>query len=193
MKAIQLFVGKADSFEPTGVWFCDKCKVVHRSEREANQCCLNYQCNRCNQDTGSRMWLVCEECRKKEELQKEKARFDKAEKLTVWDDWVYCEGHGRDGYCESLDELKDECESEGWELPEYVWACEAKRFVQADLSDITQRISEDGPEDWDSEDLEGLEELKAALAVFNAANIEKVAYWPDYTKAVLLNTKVIDK
>lgn len=39
MNAKQLYVGKAQEMQPSGVWFCEKCRGVHRNEEEADRCC----------------------------------------------------------------------------------------------------------------------------------------------------------
>ena len=113
-----------------------------------------------------------------------------AKKKKEWDGWVYLEGTGRDGYSESLSDFWDNWESdheEGDEKPAYVWACKKNHFAVADVSDITERIADNGYEDFDVDTLDGLDELKAAIEKFNDANKEVVSYEPDYGVAILLN------
>jgi hypothetical protein len=152
----------------------------------AEGCCQNKnKCRECGKQSGS--WLVCDECRRKREDAKEVERFEKAEKLTKWDGWVYLEGYGcRNGYFESVDDFLDWCACEDDNLPEYIWTCKPNHFVHADVSDITGRM-DDAFEDFDPDcDLHGMEELRVAIEKFNEANKDVVAYEPDYTKAVLI-------
>ena len=178
MNATELFVKEGKS---AGIYFCGQCRCVSRTQAEAEQCCKPYACDKCGKEI-LRYHTRCDDCHNVERARVERERFDKAEKLTEWTGWVYCEGLGfRDGFFESIAELSDE---EG--LPEYVWTCTPDHFVHADVSDITERIADQAYEDWDPDELNGLEELRAALDKFNEANKDAISYSPDYTKAVLL-------
>jgi hypothetical protein len=106
--------------------------------------------------------------------------------------WVYLDGTGRDGYSESVEDFWENWENdadESAEKPKYVWACQENHFAVADVSDITERIADNGYEDFDSETLDGLDELKAAIEKFNEANKDVVSYEPDYGIAILLNAE----
>lgn len=192
MNATELYLKEGKS---AGIFYCEKCLCVAGSQHLAEQCCKNYLCSKCGKDVGSRSWLVCDACRSAAEVEKERERFDKAEKLTTWDGWVFLEGIGREGFSESLSDFYDNWadeHDEGGELPKYVWACEANHFVRADVSDITWAMEGEAYEDFDFDTLEGLDELKAALAKFNEANSAVCSYQPDYSKAILLNAALCD-
>lgn len=185
MNATELFHQDGKSAE---IFYCGQCRIVARSKELAELCCAKRKCQRCGGEAPSG-WLICDACRKLKEVEEEKERFEKAEKITKWDGWVFSEGHGyQDGYFESLSEFLDWCQDE--EIPEsevtYVWACKSNQFVNADVSDITERICDNAYEDFEPDCLNGLEELKAALEKFNEANACQLAYNPDYTKAVLI-------
>jgi hypothetical protein len=189
MNATELFHKDGKS---ANVFYCGKCRNVAASQSTAEQCCNNYICTRCGNDTGSRCWIVCDECRSKEDAEKERARFEKSEKLTTWDGWVFCEGTGNDGFSESLSDFYDNWSDEhdeGGTLPEYVWACTENYFVNASLDDITERLAGDAYEDWDPDTLKGLDELRSALQKFNEANADVCSYHPDYTKAILIKAE----
>jgi hypothetical protein len=68
-----------------------------------------------------------------------------------------------------------------------VWSCKKNHFAVADVSDITERICDNAYEGFDPDDLNGLDELKAAIEKFNDANKDVVSYEPDYGLAILLN------
>ena len=190
MNATELYLKEGKS---AGVFYCEKCRNVAGSQHLAEQCCKNYLCSKCGKDTGSRSWLVCDACRAADEVAKERARFEKAEKLSAWDGLVYLEGTGRDGFSDSLSDFYDnwaDDHDEGGELPKYVWACKANHFVNAAVSDITERMCDYAYEDFDPETLDGLDELKSALQKFNEANAAVCSYGPDYSKAILLNVRM---
>lgn len=167
------------------MFYCEKCKRVSRSQLLAEQCCQNYTCSKCGKDVGNRSWLVCEDCRLADSLAKEKARFAKAEKLTEWDGWVYCEGlDGSDDFHASVSDMLDVVE----QPPEYVWACKPRKLVDGLYDSLLRGIEEqEGVYDgFEADSLNGLDELKAALLKFEQANEQAVSYSPDYSKAVLI-------
>lgn len=188
MNATELFLKDG---KDAGIFFCEKCRQVAASQYLADRCCKEYLCSKCGNATGGRIWLVCDACRAADESAKERERFEKAEKLTAWDGWVYLEGTGREGYSESLSDFYDnwgDNHDEGGEPPKYVWACQPRKIVKAHLDDILEPMMDDAYEDFDPETLNGLDELQAALDKFNAANKGAISYEIDYSKAVLLNS-----
>lgn len=179
MNATELYLKDGRS---AGIFFCEKCKIVAHSKSLAEQCCNNYKCQDCGNDTGSRLWLVCDRCRDMREIKREQERYEKADKVTEWAGWVF---DGSD-YFESIDDMAERYEDDSRELPDYVWACECNHFVHADVSDITERMADNAYEDWEPDTLAGLNELKSALGKFNDQNKDVCSYSPDYTKAVLI-------
>lgn len=185
MNAIELFHADAKS---AGVFYCAKCRYVARSKDDADKCCEPTKCRYCGKPSGRQHWLCCDACQKINDEKKESERFQKAKKVTEWDGWVYLDGTGRDGFSESVAEFRENWEDdhECDELPEYVWACKQNHFAVADVSDITERIADNAYEDFEPDDLNGLDELKSAIEKFNEANKDIVSYEPDYNIAVLL-------
>lgn len=184
---------------PAAVFYCEKCKVVAYNRGAAEQCCQNYKCTQCGEDTGSRSFLICDNCRTLRSIEQEKDRFDKAEKVTQWDGWVYSEGHGHnDGFFPSIKEFLEWMEDWDFDPTEgdgpkpdirYVWACSDNHFVNVTLGEVIGTFEGETYEDWESDSLHGTEELKAALEKFNALNYDQVSYAPDYTKAILLEAQ----
>jgi hypothetical protein len=195
MNAIELFHQDGKSAK---VFYCEKCRIVAKTQEQAEQCCRPLKCDMCGNDT-ERYYFRCRECRDKEDAQRERDRFEKAEKLklTEWDGPVFSDSvaGSNDGFFTSISELLERCadEIEAGEddsgmanIPDYVWASKSNQFVNADLGDITERISCDAYKDFNPADLHGLDDLKKALAAFNDANKHFVSYEPDYTKAILI-------
>ena len=162
-----------------------------RSQETATACCTEPKCQTCGEARASG-WIHCDSCRAKLAAQKEKDRFDAAEKIPAanYTGWVYSDAIGsNNGFSTSVEEFSDafECHAEpGTEPPAYVWACAETHFCHADIGDITSGMEGEAYEDFDFNDLNGLTELKAALDAFNAANEDKISYSPDYKRAVIL-------
>ena len=171
-----------------GVFYCGECRLVHRTKELTDQCCAPNKCSICGKDK-ERYYTKCPACLHLAELQKEQERFEKAEKLTKWDGWVYLEGTGSDGYSESVDAFIEDWEDnhdENEPLPAYVWTCEENHFVNASVEDITQQMADSAYEHWEPDSLKGLPELQTALDKFNEANKDAVSFQPDYKVALLL-------
>lgn len=183
MKATELFL---EDSKPAGVFFCGQCRLVYNEKVKAEKCCAPYKCEDCGKEC-QKYWTVCEYCRQAREQKREQERFEKAEKVTDWGGWIYADGMGfHDGYFESLADLEDYLNDEESERPEYVWATKENHFVEADISDITERVMDGAYDGFEVEYLKGLDDLKAAIEKFNEANREIVSYSPDYSKAVLI-------
>lgn len=182
MNAQELFLKGGKS---VGVFFCGECRNVRPSQELAEQCCQNYKCRHCQADTGGRTSLICDACWKIERAEEERGRFEKSEKLTAWDGWVFCDSVAHTtGYFKNIAELLERC-TDGV-VPEYAWTCTETQFVQAHVSDIIGGMEGDAPEDFDFADLDGLDELKAALQKFNEVNAGKICFMPDYKRSVLI-------
>lgn len=111
------------------------------------------------------------------------ARFEKAAKLDTWEGWV-TDG---DTYWDSVETYLDQREDNDWEHT-YLWVAVPQRVIpHLDVGDIVEHwVTDRGWEDMDTDDLEGVKELQAALDHFVEINKMVVSYVPDYTRAVLL-------
>jgi len=183
MKEFELFL---ESGKSAGIWACGECRMVKRDKEAAVRCCRRpYECTECGQKTGSN-WLVCEPCRQKKEVCREKERFEKASKV-LYENY---EGHmvywGGD-YHDSLEDLLDHCVSEEIDPPSYVWACRGEKNVYLTMDALMDLFYDDAHEDWEW-DGAGAEDMEKALTAFNFANdsLYNMTYWPDWNRAILL-------
>lgn len=123
----------------------------------------------------------------------EKCKFEKAEKLdkASYSGWVYCEGAGyNEGFFESVGDFEDWLgdENDNEELaPEYVWACNERLCLNISAHEIIENGSQEAYEDFDVDDLEGVEEFEKAVNSFMEKNKRHVTYTPDYSRVILLN------
>lgn len=182
-----------ESGEPVNVWVCGECGKVGWNKDAAERCCAPHTCKTCGKEEPM---SECRECSDARYAQKERERFEKAEKVTTWDGWVFCdEGFGyQDGYFESVEDLLDYLSDQNADFeeplltPEYCWTCEPRQFVAVDAEDIYERIENDEAayEEFERGSLNGTDELEAALRAFEKANESIVSYHPDYSKALIL-------
>ena len=171
-----------------GVFYCEKCRRVKRTETEANKCCQPYTCSTCGKECRQ-YWTICDACNEAKTEAVEVERFEKAEKVAEWSGWVYSDGLGfNNGYFDSVEELVNHCEDEAIDLPPYAWTCREMQFVSFDLGSITERFADEAHENWDPDQLKGTVEFEVAIETFITANKDQVSYSPDYKKAVLLKT-----
>lgn len=142
----------------------------------------------------------CSDCRWKVSKAKERERLAKlsaeAKRDPDWTGWVYSDDYsgGSDGFFDSPEDFTERLTEDmdrdpDLGRPEFVWATTSRPIVNIDVDDVIGLISEDRPENWDESDLNGVEELKMALAKFNAANMA-LMYEPDFTVIVPLNWEV---
>jgi hypothetical protein len=186
MSAIELF--KQDG-TAAGIFYCSECRRVYTNKTDADWCHGERICA-CGKKIETNYRHKCEACdisesRARAEKQ-EAERFEKAKKITEAEytgDHVYC----GDQYYESVEDAIDQYDK-GQE-PEYVWACTTHGIPTIDLEDCTTNIIDNMWEDADCNDLNGIDELEAALAAFNKAN-ESIQLWePDYTTAILVGKR----
>ena len=183
-EAIELY--KADG-KTAGIFYCSECRVVYRTEDEAKWCHGERLCACGEKITQGYYQRTCGACDTKafreKEAAKEAERFEKARKIKESEytgEHVMCGDSFYDSVEDSIDQFL-----EGQE-PEYVWACKEHGIPKVDLEDITSNMLDNMWDDADTSDLNGLEEMEAALDAFNKAN-ESIQMWePDYSTAILV-------
>lgn len=188
MNTEQLFL---ENGEPTGVYFCSKCRTVYRSESQAEDCCL---CLTCRKALRVSYYTVCDACKQVMELEQERKHedairkiFDAAEEVTEfehlwWNDRMYS----------GIDEILDDCED--GVVPEFVHPMKPEHFegfvLQRLIDDYNENILIDDDAFDVSEHLSGLDELNAAFDEFNQKNENVVICWfEDNKKKVRVKPK----
>ncbi len=165
-------------------------EVAHRRLEASMHCVKTCVCGK---PIDKHYMLRCGSCIHRMEQEKEQARFEKASKLSLeeyTDAPVYWQGHEGglgDGYFSGVDEILDYCETEGIEVPEYVWACSPHEF-KLDAEDILERELE-RQEMYEGADEDIHEDARERLqAYFNVWTKEQalVGWQSDYSRAILL-------
>ena len=182
MKPFEL-TGKTPDGQDGHVWCCGVCLCAAIDRAAAEQCCT---CLYCGKEVGiERGYRPSRhgECHRAHLDLQERERMDQAV-----EDREY---HGPfllgDQYHADMGEVVDYLEGhhdsvDDW--PEFIYACkETKPCLVLDLDDLQHKI-EDLWEDCDWGDFQGVDELKAALDAFNAANAERATYHEDHRRKV---------
>lgn len=130
-----------------------------------------------------------------ESAKKEKKLFNGAEKIkfSEWSGEQFFDGN--DKFHFEIEDFLESCfEASGKdfdEYPKYVWATKPIPYItgkdawevyESDLEDL-----ESGEYDWP---VHGVEVLQMALDAFVEVNKDNVAYWPDYTTALLIEDEI---
>jgi hypothetical protein len=175
-----------------GIFYCSECRGVYSTKLTADRCHGVAKCDRCGEEVccGS----VCNACQHKDFMERERVkeaeRFENAVKVAAADygSWVFCDGVGHNnGYFESVDEFLEWAEDNyagPSHVPAYVWACEDIGIRGA--NDFASNVLDGMWEDAELDDLYGVSELEAAIALFNEANKSISVWFPDYSKAIML-------
>jgi hypothetical protein len=194
MNAVELLMPDG---KPTGVFVCGRCDHIYApgSRRAdvrghylklANNCCTPTLCRTCGKPSGRQYYTLCEPCSRVEDAAKERALFDKAEKVEH-DDGPFFTPGGR--WFRDLDEIEDyyaDADPEDGTKPEYVW-CTKVLTDRPDWSgDALDKAHSDLSEDTaDAIDRTALDELDAWCDAWWDANVP-TCYEPDYKRCVVL-------
>lgn len=172
MEAMRL---KDSSGVDIDVWTCSRCKLLSRDQQEAEKCCT---CLGCGKPTDH-LSCWCEECWQKNEQAKEAEAVSKAQQVdpATYDGPVY--NPKIDYYAQSLADGLDM-----WPDLEYFWACTVSPVVNLVLGEILEEQTQEAPDGFDVDDLDGLEDLEVAVAKFNDLNKDVVKWEPDYGRVI---------
>lgn len=196
MNAIQLI--RPDNGLSVRIWACGNCGDTNEAKGLVDLCCC--PCATCGGQITRGDMGKCWECRRKQFASNEHARFARlaaeAKRDPDWTGWIYSDEYngGSDGFFESPEDFMERLTEDidrDMELrrPEFVWATTSRPIVNIDADDVIGLITDDRPENWEESDLSGVDELKAAIAAFNAANMA-LMYEPDFKVIVPLKWEV---
>lgn len=194
------------------VWCCSKCGRIHEDQSVVDQCCVPQPCERCEKELRQSPYTVCKDCRHQLERERERERFEKAEKIpeAQWagpvfsEDWDEEEGYAesiaellggiidansgmsREENGENLDRGDNETEFE-WAcrfIPEYVWSCDVVH-PHVDAQSVIEGVCEQLYEDaYDA--IVGHDDLQKALDDWCAE--QTVVGWEiNYKKAIVID------
>jgi hypothetical protein len=145
----------------------------------------------CGNPLGKYYRLVCNDCQAKKDEEREAARFEKAHKIEIGDyDGPVFYG---DEYFSDIDSLLDHFESEGLELPLYVWATTPQKFeLKADDIVVRELEKQNMHEDANNHISEkAIISLRAYLEAWSK-EVDLVSYFEDNSRAVLLRPDDVD-
>src|SRR5688500_14670278 len=124
--------------KPSSVFVCEKCSNVASSLRVADACCAPTLCRVCEKPSGRQHYAMCEPCQRIEDAAKERALFDKAEKLTHDDGPFFTPGGDFFSDIDAIEDKYADADPEDMVKPEYVWCAKQIKFrldVSGDLQD----------------------------------------------------------
>ncbi len=179
---------------PTQISACGVCGTVGAVFAEQEKCCA---CRICGQpfteEERKQRRHSHYECETEAYQRREQERLEKAELLSDWDGWVYCDGaYHNDGFFADMDELTDYLDDQpGFSRPEFVFCCTSRPVALLKLEEILESETEECY-DSASDDLKGIEELDAAIQTFNTLNADVLSYNVDYKHKIAVPPRSAD-
>lgn len=160
---------------------CQICNKTYINKLTADDCCKPYHCEECGVET-KRYWLKCPDCI-------EKKRFANAEKIQEvdYDSWVWDENTYE--YFRDIEALVDHYDDEELELPDYVYACEERKF-NIDAGNIICNALEDMYDEADEKDLIDVKEFYDFVDNW-VKKQTMCCYETNYKKIILLSQDTI--
>jgi hypothetical protein len=161
---------------------CSECGRVFNTKNLAEICCEPAICE-CGR-TCRKPWTACDTCLEKKRQDKERQKFEAAEKLP----WEKYDGpvYFNDEYYSDVEEMADCLACAGIELPKYVWACR-KFGLTLNAVDIISRELESQEFYEDAfEHVVAISQLQEAIDEWSEK--QSLESWKvDRTRAVLLD------
>jgi hypothetical protein len=181
---------------PTKWSMCTECKQVAAPGNYdlSVKCCTCYDCGlplakdeRIPWVEGKGKALYHRKCQEERQRKRESERLEKAELLTDYDGPIYCDGwRGSfgDGYFADVQELAETLDDDEDQSarPDFAFCCDSRQYsldIDSALENSTEEMYDDA-----SDDLDGVEELRAAVGAFNKLNENVRTYDVDYKHKV---------
>lgn len=193
MNAFELFSrdpGTKEGFKSAKVYGCGECGWVHPDQLSAEMCCKSKTCE-CGAPSMPG-WTICATCRQEQSEGERERRINAATKVLekCYEGPVYVEAWGEGGFFKSMGDLRDHCDIGDQPLPTMVWACQLKRAVVLQLDRVMGLVEDELPDEMDTGDLAGREDLEKALKLFTEANGGLLTWEPDFGHAVIVALKL---
>jgi hypothetical protein len=171
------------------VYSCGKCRRLYGRQDAAERCCRDRVCTVCGgalsaEEMRKNCRMSHDACEPARRQFLEQSRYEKAEKLDSWDGRVF--GFDNQLY-ESVDDYVDSLSSqlatENW--PDYAWVADPIQVVDISFDNIVLHLFHDAYASLDEADIKGESEFKQAIAEFNLANRDLIAYRPSRDRVVM--------
>jgi len=146
------------------------------------------KCYGCGAITGTSTG-TCSACWDLKRFRDEQQKLRRATVITAesHDGYVFADGCGwSDGYFESLEALLEHCDNDSAEPPCFVHPCKPTQPPTLDMSWLCESLVEDQYEDFDSNDLVGIDDLEKAIEAFNARQVSYSWMW-DASRVIVLD------
>ena len=175
MNAQELFLGDGRS---AGVWYCGDCKIVARTQDDAQRCCAPRLCECGVELTGSdKHYTRCSACRYADQERRDLAQFNAATKVYVEDytgEFVYIDGEDAPISFDCLEDWFDEQYPDA--VTRYVYGADPEQPT-IDVDAVIEHALEDTFDGAESHiSAEARKELTDYVAQWCAANMPTVYY-----------------
>lgn len=185
MNAQELFLSDGRA---ANVFYCEKCRVVHKEKSLADACCSPVICCECKINVCEKYYIACPDCVAKKRELREQERFDNALKIEE-KDWGYpVFSEGGDFYS-SIEDYQTYCEDNDEPIGKFVWSSIKKPFIDLSFRKVSRLFDDGEVEDAEymHKHIKGKEELITALSAFNEINKE-LYWWEMNTKSAVTLT-----
>jgi hypothetical protein len=160
---------------------CSRCGRMSSMRDLAEMCCEPDICE-CGR-TCKKPWTACDSCREEERQEKERKKFEEAEKIP----WERYEGpvYFDDEHYSDVEEMADCLACADIELPEYVWACTKSRLSLNADDIIYNELEAQEFHEGAFDQVVNIKELQAAMDEWlKQQDLE--SWFVDETRAILL-------
>ncbi len=178
------FMSKNLAQEPVHVGFCKKTGDIYS---EKGFYVIGYR-NYLEGDEQGQIW-------DRINIKTERSKFDKAKKVK-WGEFKADSEQFFDGedYYQELDDFFDSMiEAHGYQYDlwqDYLWPTKPEQIIsKKDASDVYQSELGDITDEYDW-DVKGVEDLQIALDEFVSVNEKTIAYFPDYSTALVIGDQI---
>lgn len=188
MNAQELFLSDGRT---STVFYCEKCRIVHKEKTGADACCMPVICCECKKNVCEKHYVACPDCIAEKRKLVEQERFNKAEKIEEkdWDSPVFSEGGD---FYETIDDYLTYCEDNNVPVGKFVWGSIKRPFINLSFRDISQ-LFDDGDIDnaeYLHKGIEGKDEFTKAISAFNEINKELYWWEMDNKTSIMLDNSV---